>query len=803
MDQEWKEFCRQCDQKLESKETVEEKMEGIQTLLKGYDPSFKFHFITAYNKHRREKAHHIIMQKKGYSNKGLFMEVEKQKELYKQNEAFIKALTAYKNSLSLVEQKKEKSTTTSKREKVEKSFSVPLEDIKKLDEYFRGNTLSQCMELDRSICKIALLELKQTYYMYQKEAKRLYAEAKKNEDLLLEKKMYEYRRTITKVLQYISYKENRLSKLDQIEQRKQKRIQSFHAYVSEEEMDDRAFSSFLKGEKGKMDQKIGKYLLQVQERKVLKIVDPTSFSLALRYFIRNRSIEAGDIHYLNVFMSSVWNLEEKKEISKEEVETLILTILDTIQSKKKRIGKGEEERVLLKRMYQYLEVYLSLYRTATPKKRKQHFYYYDMCISLTQNPDYFPILEELLSKIPNLLNARNMDHSVFTEIVDSYIKMKKWELGAEKGDHIPSSHYYTVCRLFLENPQFKCYDVEVLEEIIQNYKGYLEDRKGLTEEKREEALLEIDQMLQKGVFIQNKRPSLDDIRWNTPSMGRKEEENDSKTLSYGGPYAFSVRPTGGYTQYLCLHEPNLNTLAKQNPLLEAYLYDTFIHGEKSGLDGKTPFYYEEGKTVPTITYQVEVFPDGTFGNFTFFKSETTVDAIVTSLKGYRDQEFLKKHVAVYRSLSKSKNKDLSLEDMQGYFAKICKRQAMKNAKEKDAPMIRYKTLTDEEERMKILDTFWSYLNKIDKTDAKTFSSILQKNRSYRLYTNNWNSSLEDFIVGDFELDYRTLLNQRILLGQDEDYTLKDSIEAVTAANHHGELAFNKVREKRFRWLTKR
>lgn len=222
--------------------------------------------------------------------------------------------------------------------------------------------------------------------------------------------------------------------------------------------------------------------------------------------------------------------------------------------------------------------------------------------------------------------------------------------------------------------------------------------------------------------------------------------------------SFSVLIDDEGSTYFRMNVLDLSSYVSEGDLLNTYLKENMNKNFKN-IKGFSKDY-----SLPSITYQVKIYPNGSIGNLKIFPSVTKLDSKYESLENYRDNHELKKFVSAYKKLSKSTNNVDTTLELEEFF-KIYMTNFVKNfcLKEELPVIMRGKKYKDIDVIMKIQSDLGPLFSKMEKGQFLSYYNIFKEELDASHYVS---LNYED---GDYSLklnspsSYVDLFNQRLLL----------------------------------------
>lgn len=231
----------------------------------------------------------------------------------------------------------------------------------------------------------------------------------------------------------------------------------------------------------------------------------------------------------------------------------------------------------------------------------------------------------------------------------------------------------------------------------------------------------------------------------------------TETVSFGNPHhCFSIVNSMKGRTYLQMHQIDVEAYLKTNPFLEEELRKNQIEGKSSPLEKSPLFQFEEGKQVPTITYQIRIYPNGKCGNLGIYKTVTQLDTYYTVEPSKTD--LVKQFIRIHHLTEKYADGGCTAMDTD--FEKLFLRKIQTYMQYQYQPAIlSCYTKEDEKRLMKAHYEQCALYQKIEKGAANTLCQIL----AHAYGTHYTNDAREEAVLTSMDIpNYITYINQKLL-----------------------------------------
>lgn len=569
-------------------------------------------------------------------------------------------------------------------------------------------------------------------------------------------------------------------------------------------------------------------------QRVLNILDDAEITPALR-----------EIHYLSILDT----LKHKKNSNLQRFQERLQLLLETvsgeqdnvqqnlkIQEKKQLVRDFKYENRLLFEMIASLENEVLLQNDSFfDYAQALDYQIMEYCIH-RQIPYYY--LKKILDNRPDLVYLEKDGESIVTMVLEKYIESQKIQLRNHHHDYIPKEYYKNFYQLLMDHAYrpFSSKVEKSVQELIQEFELYIKES-GYTSEHKTEALSLFDEVVhkpQKIVSSSLTETDVEDISHNLKEYtsylnrmkGRARLDSgyldtlfekisayqndfydtykdyptpdavcrDLKIEMYdymNAVYAFStVCFQNKHTSYSLLQDGKGSTLLRMNVfdlssyIQEGDLLEKYLH-ENMHQNFSNPISYGKFSLVPSITYQVKIFPNGSTGSLKIYPSVARIQRRYDSLQNYRDDSILKSYVATYKKLTKRSDSPRSVFEMENAFKNFITNQVVSFCKYEDIPLIlRGTKFADEFDLMFIQSDLGPTFSKMEREHFRFYSNIFRSCLDEAHYVNR------DLESGAYSLkleganSYIDLFNQRMLLAyekllQNEEYRNSCWIDADT------------------------
>lgn len=554
--------------------------------------------------------------------------------------------------------------------------------------------------------------------------------------------------------------------------------------------------------------------------------------ISLGQALVNKSLDATYIEDIKDFIDLICHLEEEKQISKKAVENILYLIVDILRQKINKTNKDDKKtREEYKRIRSKTEIVLQIYKKE--HRKPKHDYYYDILERLLTSPKNYYIIEKLLENIKEFVNAKTIIHQreityekhILHTIIDLYIRSYKLELRGQTKDFIPKEYYKKLYYLFLQNAYLEIDEKSIykmlkdflasidnvnylknnkdqiikevesmlkgsekietipIREKEKNYLKYIEyqmkDIENAPREKTDKKYLE--EMLYyyekiKGEFINPTKQELKQIQ-RTLNISNRTKRNITlgcETISFNDNHSYTISyyEDGAYS--FKLNELDLHAVIKDTPLDKS---ENIVSQEEK-------LKIKEGKSIPSITYEVRIEPNGKIGPLKIYLSTSEVEKAYDKI-GDNPDEKLKKFLSLYKLLTDDHKPNLDKEIVDTYFLSLFKNKIIEYVEERNIPLI-VKGISDfdQDYYMQLHYELCEIYSKLPKKHFEQIFEILSTNLEKEHFVNH------DYQKGNYHIhlenDYVKYLNQQMLksciIKKEEETFIPESNEVMERAN---------------------
>lgn len=490
--------------------------------------------------------------------------------------------------------------------------------------------------------------------------------------------------------------------------------------------------------------------------------------------------------------------------------------------------ENQKLRKEYKRIKEKLELFLEFYKKDNKKEKHNYYYdilgiliksprnYYVIEKLLNEMKEFVNASKRIrIKKGYNNKESETyyLEHILVT-IVDKYIENYKLELRGQTKDYVDKNYYKKLYYLFIKNPYLEI-DKNVIHKMLNDFILSL-DKANYLRNHKEEIIEEINFMIN-GVEKEEKanvnNNILDHIKHmkakvvnaKTPNRIRMDKtylkemgelyqkillefgdiskeklkqlqkilnisRRDRRNILFGcntiscskdHSYTISYYEDGSYS--FRLNTLDLYSVIKDSPL-EDYLLDSLDKQNKNILLNCKDLQIEEGKILPTITYEIRIHRNGSIGSLKVYKSITEVEKEYNSIDTYKQDKKLKELVSIYKILSLDNKPNLDIEIVDNYFKDFFSKLIIDycNTRIKKIPIIlKGKDILDEEYYMKLHYELCEIYSKLDRKSFERIYNILKMNLDQNHY-----SVLDDCFKGIYQIvlenNYVKYFNQKLI-----------------------------------------
>ena len=487
--------------------------------------------------------------------------------------------------------------------------------------------------------------------------------------------------------------------------------------------------------------------------------------------------------------------------------------------------ENKELREKFKIIKNKLEIILEFYKTDTSKKKHDYFYdileillespknYYIIEKLLQDMNDFVNASKRIrIKKGYNNKESETyrMQHILIT-IVDRYIENYKLELRGQTIDFIDKNYYKKLYYLFIKNPYLEI-DKSVIHKMLNDFLLILDNSNYLRNNK-DKITKEIGSMLREEEEKEEPKITnniLDHIRYLEPkvksAMGGKRVRMDKEylnniselyqrivsqidnpakeklkqaqrtigisnrdrrnillgceTISFFNDHSYSISYYDDGSYSFRFNVIDLYDIIKDSPI-EDYLLDCLDKQDKNILLNNRELYFEVGKAVPSITYEIRVYQNGCTGPLKIYKSVVEVEKQYDSIDSYKEDGNLKNLIIIYKILSLDSKPNLDLTIVDDYFKEMFSNLIMQYSKENGIPtIVKGKEDYDEQYYIKLHYELCEIYSKLDRKVFERIYNILRMNLTQKHYIKS------DYENGCYKVpldnDYIKYFNQKII-----------------------------------------
>ena len=687
-------------------------------------------------------------------------------------------------------------------EKEEVSVSKKLDNgyelsDKRLLEYYEvcGTDFTNSINsLKQDTLNISLLkDMKRQCVIDGRLLKEISKKARLNNDIELDKKITHVKRTREMLLDYI----NNLISVYNVTKKKSER--------QEESYED------VFGKEKALTHEQMYYIDAIINEKDIEIESIVNYAIALKEIIKGYSFVENEDKIIKAI----------KTITEFPIEStfqdyLYSMILSALKTKRKSCLKEDKYQ---KRKIDLLSKYLDdqvLYHDNVFINDSTILNYDVLEYAIYRQVPYY-YLRQIIKQHKDAILFEKNGKSLLVTILEKYIESAKIELRNHRHDYIKKEYYqnfYHLMLFFMEG-EISDYAKEQIDAIATEFReyinlsGYKSENKSntLTAFERllnpvdvenyssfsEEDIRKVQENLKSYTYylVNSKDRAKQDSDYLNPLKGKILEFQEKFYQDYGKypndsfvadvlniPYSdylnayynlstvsfdnddlsFSVLIDDEGSTYFRMNVLDLSSYVSEGDLLNTYLK------ENMNKNFKNTKGFSKDYSLPSITYQVKIYPNGSIGNLKIFPSVTKLDSKYESLENYRDNHELKKFVSAYKKLSKSTNNVDTTLELEEFF-KIYMTNFVKNfcLKEELPVIMRGKKYKDIDVIMKIQSDLGPLFSKMEKGQFLSYYNIFKEELDASHYVSLDYEDGEYYLKLDSPSSYVDLFNQRLLL----------------------------------------
>ncbi len=810
-------------EQLDTIKDIDERKSFVLEILGDFPPEERNDFLSSYIQFEKKQMASFMSEKNHSNHIGDFVAVEKFRKRIKRSKRFIQTLREISNLSFLVEEKGDDSCSKDEGISYKSKSFVELfyERLIDLDEFCKTEFTKKLEEHEKNPLSLdALEEMKEKCTECRKYLKKLYSIAKQDNQDNLER--IQYLRRSRKLLE--DYINHSISIGYKLEKQEMKKNETFEEVFGQEEP---------------LSPLEIQYVDAIIHHKNISIEDFPSWITILRKTIQYYPLEE--------VSSAIWktiDLLNQENLLDSEKEKYYLAMMDTLRLKQKNTSKEckkerEEIRTVLENLRSSLK---NINLSFVDEEQVLDYEVLEYCLDHVM-PYYY--LRRILSLKKDFAYFEKDGQSLITLVLQKYIESQKIELRNHRRDYIPKEYYRNFYQLLLHVSRLSKKTEEDISKIKEEFKTYLQNSKYKTENKNE-AMFEFQKLLGEDLakenfsFTRDISSITDNLKDLTPyltrfgkkrtifqeeyfqSNERKMEEFQEQFYQKYGEYpsfemtvqmtgipkkdcmnafyhcatvtlgnsktAYSLLQDGKGSNYLRMHVFDLTSYIHDGDEAEIYLRENGgerFHNEVS---------YTKNKLVPSITYQVKIFPNGNVGNLKIYPSVVEVSREYNSIDGYREDALLKSYIATYKKLLKTNFAPDNIEKFENTLRDFFEESVFHFCEEHAIPIILYgQNYPDEYTLMSIQGDLGPIFSKMSKSQFHFYSQILRDQIDKNHYTNR------DFDKGIYNLklespsSYVDLVNQRFLLAYEKMGQDKNSLTtALELSNQVVDVANEKI-----------
>ncbi len=232
--------------------------------------------------------------------------------------------------------------------------------------------------------------------------------------------------------------------------------------------------------------------------------------------------------------------------------------------------------------------------------------------------------------------------------------------------------------------------------------------------------------------------------------------------------SYSLLQDGKGSTLLRMNVFDLSAYIQEGDLLDTYLKENMHQTFSNSVS------YERFEQIPSITYQIKIFPNGNVGNLKIYPSVARIQKRYDSLQNYRDDAVLKSYVATYKKLTKLSELPKSIFEMENVFKDFITKQVVAFCEYEDIPIILSGTkFVDEFDLMFIQSDLGPAFSKMEKEHFRFYSNIFRSCLDEVHYAHRDLKSGSYLLKLEKPSNYVDLFNQRILLSYEKFFRNED------------------------------
>lgn len=692
------------------------------------------------------------------------------------------------------EQKSGEGKTNASMKRLEHGCQLSTEKLLEYDKFCGTNFSSEIEKLSQNTLNISLLkDIKSQCIDSNRLLKKIGREAIEKQNLEQCEKISKLKKIRIAILDYVN---NLISIYNVTKKKSEKREETYEDVFGKDEV---------------LTKKQIHFIEAIMDNKEVEITNLFDYVIALREIIKHSSFLENE----NNITRAILKISElTPDVSSKEYYYNL--IMDVLKNKRKRLGKEEKlEKYKIDELVKYLkDIVLYQDNVFVGESTILNYSVLEYCLN-KEIPYYY--LRRIVKDHSDAILFEKDGESLFVKILEKYIESQKIELRNHRRDYIHKEYYRNLYHLLLQYKEGEIPEITMdkLNMIASDFQEYLK-LSGYKSENKNEALTLFEKFLnpcQTEEYLTYTKDDIFNVEENlkeyTPYLAESksrvkfdreylrkvrlmienfQEEFYEKYEKYPNdsfvcdvleiPYhdymnayyrlstvsfehdniTFSAYTDEKGATYFRMNVLDLTAYVNDSDILNTYLK------ENMGKNLKNNKRFAEDYLVPSVTYQLKVFPNGSVGNLKVFSSATKRDKKIITLDGYRGDDVTKKFVTLYKKISKSNvvpTTSLELERffvdyMTDYVGSFCLKQQL--------PIIL------KGKKYKDLDV----LMKIQNDLGPIFSEM--ESQQFNSYLNIFNEELDashfvcsEYDEGNYSLklvspsSYVDLFNQRMLI----------------------------------------
>lgn len=777
---------------LDKIEDFELRLVILREVIKDFDRSDIDRFLGKYIKYENKMFSAFLVEKNRLTNIGEYEKASEVNTQLKKVKNYAKLLRKI-SKVIYEEEIDEKKKTVVPVKKLKDVSEIPEGRLLEYDEVCGTNFVDDFITLMQDTLNISLLKnMKRQCIIDGRLLKDTARNARLDKDFELDKRIIHVKRTRVMILDYI----NNLISVYNVTRKKSEKIEESYEDVF--------------GKDRQLSREQIYYIDAIINDKDVEIESIVNYAIALKEIIKNYSfVENEDKIIKAVKLITEYPIESTFQ------DYLYSMLLNALKTKRKSCLKEDKTQ---KRRIDLLSKYLSdqiLYHDNVIINDSTILNYDVLEYAIYKQVPYY-YLKQMIKQHRDAILFEKNGKSLLVTILEKYIESQKIELRNHRHDYIKKEYYKNFYHLMLS---FMEGDIsenikEQIDAIAYEFREYI-NLSGYKSENKSNALTFFEKVLnpdnvdnyssisdsdiknvQKNLkmytyYLVNSKDrakqDLDYLKTLRSRIIKFQEEfyenygkypNDSfiaealnipcydylcacynlSTVSFDdNNLSFSVLVDDEGSTYFRMNVLDLSSYVSEGDLLNTYL--------KENMDKcfKNTKGFSNDYSLPSVTYQIKIYPNGSIGNLKVFPSITKIDRKYKSLENYRDDQVLKKFISVYKKLSKSISIDTTLE-LENFF-KVYMTNFVKNfCIGKELPILmKGKKYKDMDIIMKIQSDLGPLFSKMEKEQFLSYYNIFNEELDASHYV-----SL-DYEDGDYSLkldnplSYVDLFNQRLLL----------------------------------------